>query len=500
MKKTFKIISAILIFTICMQAVTFAASTTPPKRPFVDTGKQNVSYSTPTDISFAESAVVIPMDEYNRNNPYKAYYSLETDSDGDPLIRIGNMCDNGYQIYGMTDEVDRYGTYIAIYPYKTGKDRLVLSSQIDEDISDTLIINIVESLDDTSSSRERTDVLKPPTREVVLSGTTSSNKKPERPVVSTTVDDNTDYEYDDTETEYEYEEVVIYEDAFEDVTSEHEHYIPIFTLKSAGIISGYSNGKFKPHNTITRAEACSMIINALENPDDISSKGNSFTDTYGHWAEDVIAKAKSMGIINGKSESVFAPEENITDEQLVKIIVCLLGYGKQAPYIGGYPNGYIEIASNIGLLDDVEFCIGNYTERCTLAKLIFNALNIYNAGKYKLVKLPDIESLTTTIQTKPANKIPDVDTEVEDDTDNEYNLPVDYEDEVTGDENDILKTVTSSITYITYEEAIIVSECITECIGKGTWETSDELYNIALQYSDEALLEEVSDIYNKLIK
>lgn len=486
-----KIINCILIICLLFNsaAISVFAATTPPKRPIVDTGEQNISYSTPIDIAFEENSITIPLDEYGRETPYKAYYSVETDGDGEPLIRIGNMCDNGYQIYGMTDEADKYGTYIAIYPYEIGKDRLVLSSQKNEKISDTLTINIVQSLEDNTTTNQA-DVIKPPAKEDDISG--KENKKPERPVV-----DTTDNDYDEEETTNDYEEIIIYEDAFIDVTSEHELYIPILTLKEAGIISGYSNGSFKPHNTITRAEACTMIINTLEKPELISVNGG-FDDTYGHWAYDVIAKAKNMGIINGVNDYTFAPEDNITDEQLVKILVCLLGYGKNAPYLGGYPNGYIEIASDIGLLENVDFRIGNYTERGLLAQMIYNALNIYNGGEYELVKLPDIKKTTIT-QTKPSN---DVSVEKDEDVKNtnDNDISVEDKDDTIEQENSIFKTVTASIPYITTEEAVIVSKCIQQCVNNGVWQTSEELYNVARCYPDEALLEEVSDIYNKLVK
>ena len=64
-------------------------------------------------------------------------------------------------------------------------------------------------------------------------------------------------------------------------------YIDAMSLK--GLIKGYSDGTFKPNNTITRAEAVT-IINRAENRTDAAAQ-NPFTDIDGHWAYNEILKA-----------------------------------------------------------------------------------------------------------------------------------------------------------------------------------------------------------------
>jgi len=475
-KQILKIFATTLILTLSMHAVAFAASTPPtyeqraskvrqssqsednsrttntrPQRPVVDTGKKSESFGIPAYIKFEDDTATIDLAYYDRNNPYKAYYTIELDGNEEqPLISIENICENGYQIYGMTDERDSFGDrYIAIYPFEAGRDRLVLSSQVDDSIFDTLIISIVNN---ASSSREKSNVIKPPSRNVNISGD-ANNQKPDRPVVDTTdVDDYTDY--DETELEYEVEEEVICEDPFIDVSSNYKYYDAVLALKAAGLINGYSNGTFKPNNTITRAEVCTMIVNILENPHIISIKGNTFKDVSNHWAYDSVAKAKNMGLINGVNENEFAPDENITDEQIVKILVNLLGYGKNAPYLGGYPEGYLNIAEDLGLLKGINVRIGNQTDRGTVTKMLYNALHCYNASEFELIKLPIENMQTVVVQTKPTNKGVGYKADVEDDIYDKHNV-LDYEYEIEEQENGIFKAVTTSITYITDTEAYI---------------------------------------------
>lgn len=517
-KQIFKIFATLLILTLSIQVAVSAASTPPtyeqraakvrqpsqkidvsetqnsrPQRPVVDTGKKSESFGIPTYIKFEDDTATIDLAYYDRNNPYKAYYTIEIDGNEDqPLISIENICENGYQIYGMTDERDSFGDrYIAIYPFEAGRDRLRLLSQANDSIFDTLIINIV---DNNSTSRKETDVIEPPSSEVDISGD-AHNQKPDRPVVDTTdVDDYTDN--DETELEYEVEEEVICEDPFTDVSSNYRYYDEVLAMKAAGLINGYSNGTFKPNNTITRAEVCTMIVNILENPHIISIKGNTFKDVSNHWAYDSVAKAKNMGLINGVNENEFAPDENITDEQIVKILVNLLGYGKNAPYLGGYPEGYLNIAEDLGLLKGINVRIGNQTDRGTVTKMLYNALHCYNASEFELIKLPIENTQTVVVQTKPTNKEVGYEVDVEDCIDDKHNV-LDYEYEMEKQENEIFKAVTTSITYITDTEALVITEFLEECIKNDWTETPAKILNIARLYPDEALLEQLSDIYQK---
>lgn len=514
-KQIFKIFATLLILTLSMQMAVSATSTPPtyeqraakvrqpgqtidvsetqnsrPQRPVVDTGTKSESFGIPTYIEFEDNSITIDLSHYDENNPYKAYYTIEIEGNEEqPLISIGNMCDNGYQIYGMTDEKDSIGDrYIAIYPFEAGRDRLVLSSQANDSIFDTLIINIV---DNASSSRDKSDVIEPPSWNVDISGD-ANNQKPDRPVVDTTDADD----YDEIELEYEVEEEVICEDPFIDVSSNYKYYDAVLALKAAGLINGYSNGTFKPNNTITRAEVCTMIVNTLENPHIISIKGNTFKDVSNHWAYDSVAKAKNMGLINGVNENEFAPNENITDEQIVKILVNLLGYGKNAPYLGGYPKGYLNIADDLGLLKGINVRIGNQTDRGTVTKMLYNALHCYNASEFELIKLPIENMQTVVIQTKPTNKGAGYEVDVEDDIDDKHNAS-DHEDEILEQENEIFKAVVSCITYISNNEALLIGDFIEECIKKGWTETPVEITSMAESYPEEALLEQLSDIYHK---
>lgn len=147
------------------------------------------------------------------------------------------------------------------------------------------------------------------------------------------------------------------------------------TLSKYNIINGYGDGSFKPGNPITRAEFCKMIMCATMN-DGIEFADSKFSDVSdGFWAKDYICAAKSLGVVNGVTETTFSPQSNITNEQAVKMIVCALGYGEEAVAAGGYPYGYIKIAKDLGIINDGVDAKA-ISKRRDIAEMVYNILDV----------------------------------------------------------------------------------------------------------------------------
>ena len=89
-------------------------------------------------------------------------------------------------------------------------------------------------------------------------------------------------------------------------------------LVALGAINGYPDNSFKPDNNITRAEFTAVFMRSLE----LSlQNGNIFADTADHWACDIISTAAHHGIVNGYDDNTFGPDDPITREQMVAVIV-----------------------------------------------------------------------------------------------------------------------------------------------------------------------------------
>lgn len=97
---------------------------------------------------------------------------------------------------------------------------------------------------------------------------------------------------------------------------------------STGIFCGYPDGEFKPENDITRAEAITMIlrmVDYLSLETDNYRRGNSFTDTEGHWAEAYCQRAYEQGLVSGRGNGRFYPDDEITREEVLTIMANLMG-------------------------------------------------------------------------------------------------------------------------------------------------------------------------------
>lgn len=85
------------------------------------------------------------------------------------------------------------------------------------------------------------------------------------------------------------------------------------------LMNGYSDGTFKPDASITRAEFSAVMARFLK-LDDKAAATEKFGDVKGHWAIGYIGALADKGIVGGVTEDSFAPDDNITREQMAAIL------------------------------------------------------------------------------------------------------------------------------------------------------------------------------------
>lgn len=126
---------------------------------------------------------------------------------------------------------------------------------------------------------------------------------------------------------------------FSDVTEGYYAAAAIKALAAEGVISGYPDGTFRPANPVKRQEFAKMIVLTV-------NKNAQFNSTP------FVKAAADQGLIQGKSNNIFAPEENITGAEVMAILVRALGLDSRAKPGPGEPwyAGYIRTAKQRGLL------------------------------------------------------------------------------------------------------------------------------------------------------
>jgi hypothetical protein len=98
----------------------------------------------------------------------------------------------------------------------------------------------------------------------------------------------------------------------------------IATANAYGIINGYSDSSFGPNDPITREQMAVMIANALKLSG--SSTSISFTDanSISDWAKDAVAVVAEKGIITGYPDGSFKPDGKLTRAEAASVTVRAL--------------------------------------------------------------------------------------------------------------------------------------------------------------------------------
>lgn len=145
-------------------------------------------------------------------------------------------------------------------------------------------------------------------------------------------------------------------------------------LAELDILRGDGNGNFLLDKNVTRAEFTAFVIRMLNLEMMYSGAESTFSDVpESHWASGVISSATSLNLVNGMDNGTFEPDRTVTMNEAMKIIVCALGYGKSAEADGGYPGGYVHIATKLNLYKNITN-ISGVIDRATVCLLLYNTL------------------------------------------------------------------------------------------------------------------------------
>lgn len=162
---------------------------------------------------------------------------------------------------------------------------------------------------------------------------------------------------------------------FQDVADHYTYRDAIDVLTQLGVLGGYEDGSFKPENKIERDEMAKIIFVLSTTFGEAGTSKANFTDTNGNWAEGFIAWCTAEKIVGGHGDGTFRPDDNITYDQALKMVVAALGYtdfdSNKWP-IDVRLKGIKELGLNAGLPSNL-----NGSEELTrgqVAQIVYNAL------------------------------------------------------------------------------------------------------------------------------
>ena len=150
-------------------------------------------------------------------------------------------------------------------------------------------------------------------------------------------------------------------------------------LVALGVINGYTDGSFKPNDTVTRAEMAKMIYVVRTGKSDASAYNDdktTFTDINGHWARGYVKYCQSLGVIAGKSATQFDPDATVKTAEAAKMLLVTLGYNADKAGLVGvnWASKTSALADENGLLKDVASGFTAACPRQYAAQLIYNAI------------------------------------------------------------------------------------------------------------------------------
>ncbi len=112
--------------------------------------------------------------------------------------------------------------------------------------------------------------------------------------------------------------------SFPDVTPEHWAYEYISTLIDKKVINGYDDGTFGPSNSVARSEFVKMIQSAFRLSGEITVSFDDVADDA--WYANPIRTVASLGIVSGIGDGKFAPNAEITRQDMCVMIKNVLDY------------------------------------------------------------------------------------------------------------------------------------------------------------------------------
>ena len=160
---------------------------------------------------------------------------------------------------------------------------------------------------------------------------------------------------------------------FPDVEDTAYYGEPVNVLSGLGVIGGFPDGTFGPEKEVTRAQMATMIVNCL-GMTVTGQTDTKFSDVpASHWASGFINYAASVGFIAGYPDGSFKPDQQVTYDQALTMIVAAEGY-KSDSLTGSWPGNFVNQARALGILDICETTGTANAPRQDIACFLYKAL------------------------------------------------------------------------------------------------------------------------------
>ena len=109
---------------------------------------------------------------------------------------------------------------------------------------------------------------------------------------------------------------------FTDVAETDWFYDVVLQLAKDGIVNGMTETTFEPQGTLTRAEFATMLYRIAGTP--AAEAESTYSDVKtGDWYYNAVVWATEAGVVNGMGDGTFAPNDNITRQEMATMLYRL---------------------------------------------------------------------------------------------------------------------------------------------------------------------------------
>ncbi len=173
---------------------------------------------------------------------------------------------------------------------------------------------------------------------------------------------------------------------FEDLDFSHKNAFAINKFYENGLIKGYSDGTFKPNDKMNRVEVLTVVLDSIDA--DFSSQflDNCFSDVKNEWFSAYVCYAKNHNIVSGFTDGSFKPSSFVTRSEALKITLEALGFDKNDYNpdselklldisSSDWVVPYLYLAQNANIVSKTgRFGGNNHITRAEFIQLIYNAM------------------------------------------------------------------------------------------------------------------------------
>lgn len=148
------------------------------------------------------------------------------------------------------------------------------------------------------------------------------------------------------------------------------------TVSALGIMVGDENGNMNLSGGVTRAQLAKMMIAASTYKDTISPTASSspFKDvSYKYWGASYIKTAVTAGWVTGYTDGTYRPDQGVTLEEAVSAVLKMLGY-TTSDFAGAFPDAQLATYTALGLNSGISKTKGQTLTRRDAMYLFYNLM------------------------------------------------------------------------------------------------------------------------------